>query len=742
MYHKAMRAKKEHFRSDIAILRGFSIALVMLCHFDFKGFSFGFIGVDIFFVISGFLISQSLYREFLSIDNEGKNSRTISLSSFYLRRLRRLLPAALTVVITVNMISFFLYNTEVRDKLISDSKWAFIFLANVAFLRSKSNYFQMGSQPSFLEHYWSLSVEEQFYAIWPLLFLFTATFKRFRFRNKTIRFNQRLLVVFSVITLSSYLFLQYGFTNSPVQAYFSLFSRAWELAIGGFFGILAYQKRQSIVFSKTERISPFILSILIAGIFINQRNWASIIILPVLATGFFLFSGNQSSSEGNLPHKDSKLWFKFSMYLGAISYSLYLVHWPIYVVASRAKLSDKFIFKIVLIIISISVAHLLWKYVEQPFQKIPISKKLNRDTEVFKYLQTRRKIVNLMILVIVGSLYFVTFPYNSSQDLKPNEKDTTASSNVRNFAFFESQLVTQSSITPSMASNESSSAQVPASQVESIQPSGNLANLIANHQMTLKASIKDVQLSSSDLVNLTKSESDYSDFELSICPQKTAALPPPECLKNPGLKSAKKVLIIGDSKMAMLAGPIGQYFENKGWQVQYDVMFGCLMSRGFSLFDQKSCSERTKWTLQQLSKNKYDLIVFSEYPAKPPNTGAQESFYNLMTQAGDKVLLLGTMTKIKKPSECLTRTYLLSVGCSIANVNEMQGINWSKQLGLRHQSSKFFYIDTTSWFCVLNSCPVVVNGTFVFRDGVHLASTFVKSLDPIINATLDSIVNG
>jgi peptidoglycan/LPS O-acetylase OafA/YrhL len=735
MYHTAMQAKKEHFRSDIAILRGFSIALVILCHFNFRGFSFGFIGVDIFFVISGYLISQSLYREFISLDDNGNNSRTISLATFYIRRIRRLLPAALTVVLVVNLISFFIYNSEIRRALISDSKWAFIFLANVAFLRSKSNYFQMGSEPSFLEHYWSLSVEEQFYVFWPLLFLLAATFKKFKVRRKLIRFNNRLLFIFFVASLSSYLFLQHGLSNSPLQAYFSLFSRAWELGVGGFFGVLTYQKRKITIFSLTERLVPFGMSILVAIIFIDQSNWATLIVLPVIATGFLLYPGNLYQSEAILKRDKASFIYKYGLYLGAISYSLYLVHWPIYVIAQHENYTDGYVNKFALIIASIICAHFLRKYVELPFQRIPISKLFKRDVKIFDYLKSRRKIVNFLIFGVLGALYLVSFPINGSNNLSSNLTSSGTVANIKNFAYYESQLVNQPEAVSTASPNESTT-----SESQPTQLSGNLGALLAANRAHLSTWIKDVQLSPTDVKNLDKAKTDSSKFESSTCAQQINGTPPVECLTKSNVKNPKKVILIGDSKMAMLSTPIGDYFESKGWQVQYDSMFGCHISYGSSDSAMKPCMERHQWTIANLTKNKYDLIVISEYPTKPTDPELQAQFYNLALQSGQKMLYLGNMAHTPKPSECITKTNVMKVACTLVNVNETSNINWNKQTVSALPTNKVIFFDSSQWYCVNRNCPILVEGNFVFRDGVHLSNTYQQILVPLINATLDNII--
>ena len=412
-----------------------------------------------------------------------------------------------------------------------------------------------------------------------------------------------------------------------------------------------------------------------------------------------------------------------------------MVHWPIYVIAARENYGEKYIHKFSLILISFLCAHLLWKYIEKPFQKIPIPRFFRRDTEVFNYLKSRRPIVNLLILLILGLLYFVSFPSSESSNSNPKKNSSVERSNVKDFAYYESQLISSSPTTELPNAIESSTA---SSTV--IDGNSELNSLIQKNSILLKSSIKDLTLSPAEAGRLIASKNDLTDFENSICSAWTVGIPPPDCVKNTNVSNSKRILIVGDSKMGMFAEVIGQYFEAKNWLVQYDVMNGCHLSDGLSLTQPGTCNIRSNWTLDHLRENKYDLIIFSEYPSPAINPARQNTFFNLLTKSGNKVLLLGTMTRVTESSECLSKTLQLSSQCTIANAKEKAGINWNRQLQSNLQSSNVFYVDSSQWFCVNQNCPLMVNEIFTFRDGVHLTATYVKTLKPIIFATLETVL--
>ena len=154
--------KESHFRPDIQGLRALAVLLVIVAHAGFSTFAGGFVGVDVFFVISGFLITSLLMREAV-------RSGRISLLGFYTRRARRILPAAALVAVATVVASIAFLPLVRAVEVIKDSVWVAAFAANIRFASVGTDYFAKGEPASPLQHYWSLSVEEQYYLVWPLL---------------------------------------------------------------------------------------------------------------------------------------------------------------------------------------------------------------------------------------------------------------------------------------------------------------------------------------------------------------------------------------------------------------------------------------------------------------------------------------------------------------------------------------------------------------------------------------------
>ena len=201
------------FRPDVEGLRAVAVLLVVLYHAQVPGVSGGYVGVDVFFVISGFVITGVLLRE---RDETGGSS----LLNFYARRLRRILPAATLVILATVVASYLLLGYVSGDSVANDGRWAAVFLSNLHFAKAGTNYLTSMLPPSPLQNYWSLSVEEQFYIVFPTLFLLAARIRRFA----THRI--RLALFLTAVVVASYGLSIVQTASSPTAAYFSPFTRA------------------------------------------------------------------------------------------------------------------------------------------------------------------------------------------------------------------------------------------------------------------------------------------------------------------------------------------------------------------------------------------------------------------------------------------------------------------------------------------------------------------------------------
>lgn len=323
---------REHRRLDVQGLRAIAVVVVILDHLGVPGFPGGFVGVDVFFVISGYVITGMLLRT-------STTPRGAWFLTFYAARARRIVPAATLVIILTVIATFELTNFLRGARMLPDATAASLFLANLHFIDTGTDYARLGGDPSPLQHYWSLAVEEQFYLVWPLLMVL-AMIAATRWRRASPR---GLIIALLVgIVATSYLHSIVLTPANGVAAFFSPLTRAWELAIGCL--IAAAQPWLA------DRIAPrSIAATALAWSGIATIAWSVIALdassgfpgwiaaAPVLGTAAVLVAGTHNRRTGPARVLGSRGF----TYLGDISYSLYLVHWPVFTIAA-ALIGDDF----------------------------------------------------------------------------------------------------------------------------------------------------------------------------------------------------------------------------------------------------------------------------------------------------------------------------------------------------------------------------------------------------------------
>ncbi|OHV78032.1 acyltransferase family protein [Ensifer sp. LCM 4579] len=312
-------ASSGEFRPDIEGLRALAVSGVIAFHFGLSGLPGGFVGVDIFFVISGYLITRHLQQEIA-------RSGTVNLWRFYARRARRLLPASLFVILTTLIIGYFILAPSEQQFYAKGSLFASAYMINLWLIRWTVDYFAADASNNPFIHYWSLSVEEQFYLAWPALLLLLAKFRPGK---------GGLVVLLALVAAVSFAFSwRMTAISQPWAFYFSPF-RAWEFALGGLASMALPQE-----WAKRFRFSPVLgwiglLLIAIAYLTVTEAVSfpGSIALLPVIGTAMVLLSGAHQSGAG----PKWLLALRPLQEIGRLSYSLYLWHWPVIVYAGILK---------------------------------------------------------------------------------------------------------------------------------------------------------------------------------------------------------------------------------------------------------------------------------------------------------------------------------------------------------------------------------------------------------------------
>ena len=327
---------------QIQALRALAAVLVVIYHAKIT--SGGFIGVDIFYVISGYLITGLLLRE---LDANG----FLSLRSFYLRRIKRLLPTSFFVLITTALIAWWLYPGTMRESLGRDIAAAALYVSNYLFALWQMDYQNLSSVPPVVIHYWSLAVEEQFYLFWP--FFIYALYKR----------GGRILVAKGVfiVTVASFVLSLFLTSTSPIWAFYSLPTRAWELGVGA---LLLYIPSR-IRFSQNYLWIAFFLFTYGALIFRDSTPFPGrAALIPVIATAISIAAVHSWPSILNKIARNSTV-----QWLGEISYPLYLWHWPVLVIPVVYLGRNLHIYERALcVLLTLILADLTHRFIEQPLR--------------------------------------------------------------------------------------------------------------------------------------------------------------------------------------------------------------------------------------------------------------------------------------------------------------------------------------------------------------------------------------
>ncbi|WP_066040273.1 acyltransferase family protein [Herbiconiux solani] len=346
-------------RADIQGLRAVAVVAVILNHVI--GWpSGGFVGVDVFFVISGFLITGLLLRD-------GSRDGRPSMRAFYGRRIRRIAPASITVLIAVGVAGWFVFNQPRFWSTLQDAIASFLLVSNWRFAAEGTDYFHAGDAVSPLQHFWSLSVEEQFYLVWPALIvivlLAVGGLKASEKRRRTA-----IAIVMGVIVVASFGFAMWQSQTSPTVAYFSTLTRAWELGLGALLAT-AVPLLARIPFGLRVVLGWVGLAGIIGSFFLIDDTmsfpgpWAA---LPVIATAFVVAAGVGGPQRYLLPIANP-----VTSFVGDISYSLYLWHFPVLVFLA-VLLPDQGL-QSILIVLGLTLALSLVSYflIEQPLHRTP-----------------------------------------------------------------------------------------------------------------------------------------------------------------------------------------------------------------------------------------------------------------------------------------------------------------------------------------------------------------------------------
>ncbi|WP_459982618.1 acyltransferase family protein [Nocardioides sp. AN3] len=719
---RSRQGRSTSSRWDIQGLRAFAVLAVILDHLTgWPGG--GFVGVDVFFVISGFLITGLLLREH---DKTGH----ISFTGFYRRRIRRIIPAASLVLLVTGAASYYAFNAVRFKQTLIDEVCALFFGANWRFESLATNYFDANRPVSPVQHFWSLSVEEQFYFVWPWLML--AIFAFMLRSNRSSR-HATLVVgaAIGVITAGSLAWAFAQSSSSPNTAYFSSFTRVWELGVGAVLAVLV-----PVLTKIPDAIRPVLawvgLAAMVASLWVINESTtfpAPGALLPVAGAGLVLASGTYADHRRQQPYF-WPLTNPVSGYVGDISYSLYLWHFPI-------------------IIITLAVTD---------------------DTTLTRWL-----IAAGIAACSIYAYHLVENPIRRSEWLEPRSSRRRSRGHSRRLTIpepprwwqitFLSGLILMlvvmcavalRPVTPSAAppilTATSPLAGAPSS------PASPAIGDVTSAEAPLQASLTNEIISSVQAaswpakMNPTMDEivgAHQAPADVSRCGMEGKFVDVKTCTWGNPAPQARTAAIIGDSMSMTYVNPLRIVLSKQGqpWRITTLGTFGCPFRDVPARATAPDCAGRKRDAVNKINQIKPDIlfVVDSYWPqafkkgGQPPLpsdwTAHLSDALSQVSRSVGKIVLIAPPPGEVSPEECYTR------GAKPADCLGKVPENWTHMRDAETQLAAQIggqWVDSSSWFCADGYCPIFVGTTPVRSDLNHMSIQYAERIAPVIGEAFSS----
>jgi peptidoglycan/LPS O-acetylase OafA/YrhL len=656
------------FRPDIQGLRAIAVLLVLVYHAGVVFVPGGYIGVDVFFVVSGFLITGHLLSQ---LERRSK----ISFVDFYARRVRRILPASMVVLALTVVAALFWVAPLQRETVFQDALATALYVPNYWFAVEGTNYLAT-TTPSMFQHYWSLGVEEQFYLFWPAILAVGFLLAR--------RSRRGLFVLMILLVVASFAFSVWLLGQSQPWAFFSLPSRAWELGVGGLLSFLLTKGARWVR-------GPFVALLGWAGLagllaLAAIYNDATVFpgvnaLLPVLAAAALIVG----CTAGHPWSPTKVLSLRPMLWLGMISYSLYLVHWPMLQLAQAAIGLNEPLHpevKLAIAVFAIPVAHFLYVVVENP----------GRNAEFWADARPHRSI----LIGAIGSVAVLAL---------------TACSLV---------LTTNTSLSSNQAA-------APATGT-GLLPKGT-AYVPSNLKPTLQGAADD-----NPVIYRNGCHRDFGSTD------------PAGCLvgANP---SAPVVALFGDSHAAQWYPALAAMADAGQIRLDVNTKSSCPSVTVPVLRDGSPYTECTAWragVIKRLTAQPPALIILANYGradlgadnTKFTSTWSKGLQSTIAALSPSKVAVFSDTPDMgTPPSVCLSSHLKDATACARPAA---EAIN--KEVRKVEQAAKrATYVDFVGYLCD-TTCPAVIGSTLVYRDSHHMTATFSAGLAKVVDAQVTKLL--
>ncbi len=678
--------KSGSFRPDIQGLRALAVILVVLDHARIGPFHGGFIGVDVFFVISGFLITGLLLSE---ADRRGR----VSLLDFYARRARRILPAATLVLAATVVAGYFLLSGIQAIRLFKDTVWATFFAANIKFARDETDYFAQDDAIPPLQHYWSLAVEEQFYLVWPLIVLLLVALFRSRGRAR-----RAVVLAIAAISLASFAWAVYAVGDNPRGAYFSTPARAWELGLGAATAaaVLRLRRLSPALLAGASWVGAAMIGVAALSFTGETRVPGAPGLLPVL--GAVLLLGGGTAAAGWGPQRF--LAVAPMRFIGDRSYSFYLWHWPALILVGVAWRTPTGWFGLLVSLAALGMADLSYRYVENPFRERGFFKARWRGIALYP--------------ASVAILGLVIFTAHTVLVNELNEKQPP----ITAAEYCDADQAPRCSNDPQIRLVEAS--------VLAAEDDAKIPNPLHPAQLGL---------------------ADHVAADLGGCEYWGIPQPMPLCPRG-DIDGDRTMVLLGDSHMRHWVPALERIAARNGYRSYSFVLQGCtpasvLPYSPVTEAPDTDCTFFHQWTQDQIEDLRPDLIVMStdtqdryvtdegDYVDNNQDIAAmiEEGMVeriDSLTPLTQRIVVLGDVPRLEfDPSVISERGATLADGLSDPARRSML---MRRAVKAAAKTTGVDYLETKQWFCAFDKCPVVVGDFITHRDRGHMTLEYAREL--------------
>ena len=713
----AAKPASEGFRPDIEGLRGVAVVLVVLFHAGLLAIPGGFVGVDVFFVISGFLITGLLLRE-------RERTGRISLPAFYARRVRRLLPAGMVALSVTLVASFVVLSPLDLRHVAEDAAAAALSVGNIRFALEAGDYFAAVEAPSPFLHFWSLGVEEQFYLLWPALILVASVGRRPR-----LGAGIALAAVVGA-SFAANVFLADAAVNWD---FYSLPTRAWQLGLGGLLAI-AGDRLDRIPASARAFVGwTGLVSVIASGFMLNGSLAypGAYAVAPTLGAGALILSGLTPGGPGVL------LALAPVRFLGRISYSLYLWHWPTLVLPAAGDWVLPAWAPIALVTLSVALAWASWRFIEEPFRSgFP-----SLARRPVRTILAGASAVALVVSLSGGLVAAMGQPSAGSTTTAQGDLDT------------DPPLELEGLPSPSIGSPKPSSSPEPESPATASRgPSPSSGPSPSPTPPPDPPPV--IRLPNDVRPSLANARADEERLRGDGCLGFERATRPPDC-RYGDAAGVFTVALVGDSHAAQWFPAIERIAKARHWTLLTYVKVACpfldmRVSNVALKREYRECADWNEAVVSRLRAVKPGLTLvsmsrFAIHPvlARDATVAAQgAALARLVSRLpGPVALIVDTPEAGRDVPSCLARHLSDVRACAIPRSVALSG-GLGKLERAAASASGAGLIDLTSRICRDDPCPVVVGDRIVFRDTRHLTATFSRWLAGDLDRAVAAVLAG